>query len=191
MNSILPDEPIPHTLNETLQTLISDFSQLDSEEQKLSKQVSEADCLLDHSSSDENKAVTCNGTDLDSFGNGMVEDTTSERSRRLRAQLQAMHAERDKIRLQNRLILCRLMLINQGIQEIKKDLSSPAEDDELNNLTQISEAQTPSGGLSVVDEYTRNYDVAGAVEDCHAYETLNIANYQSLLSNFNKTNEFD
>ena len=171
--------------------MISDFSQLDSEEQKLSKQVSEAECSLDHSSSDENKAVTCNGTDLDSFGNGMVEDTTSERSRRLRAQLQAMHAERDKIRLQNRLILCRLMLINQGIQEIKKDLSSPAEDDEHNNQTQISEAQTPSGGLSVVDEYTRNYDVAGAVEDCHAYETLNIANYQSLLSNFNKTNEFD
>ena len=193
MNSILPDEPIPHTLNDDLQSLISDFNQLDVEEQKLSQRVAdiaEAD-KYDTFQNGLKNSTTLNKSS-ESFSSDTDLDPEKARAKRLKRLIENMNDERDKVQLQNRLILCRLLLINQSIQDVKKDLSAAADDDnDQGDLTPLGEPLTPTDSASVIDEYTRNYDVAGAIENSHAYQTLNMDNYQSLLSNFNKTNEFD
>ncbi len=182
MNSILPDEPIPHTLNATLESLVSGFNELDSEEQKLAQQLTA-----------QNQKPSKTDAPNDSHYPASIENIVpgSERRQRLHQLIDKMNTERATIKLQNRLILCRLLLINQSLQEVKKDLGSPFEEDGTDrSISSSSNPTTPCNDVSV-DEYTRNYDVAGAVEDSHAYQTLNLDNYETLLSDFNKTNEFE
>ena len=190
MSTILPEEPIPQPLNETLEDLVSDFNQLEQEERKLSNQLAllpdRKPYLTIHEAKSSESEQDTSVDDCDSTSH-------DSRNSRIRSLISALDSEHETIKLQNRLLLCRLLLLNQSIQEVKKDLMSPADEDgpddaymNDNRALTIGASRTELQG-----EYARNYDCAEAFEDSHAYQTIEDNTYQSLLSNFNKTNEFD
>ena len=189
MSSILPEEPIPQPLNETLEDLVSDFNQLEQEERKLTNQLAllpdRKPYLTIH---DESKSSESEQDTSVDESDAMHNDT---RCNRIRSLIGALNSEHDTIKLQNRLLLCRLLLLNQSIQEVKKDLMSPADEDGPDDAYANDHRALTIGVSRTENEYARNYDCAEAIEDSHAYQTLEDNTYQSLLSNFNKTNEFD
>merc|ERR1712004_441839 len=105
MASILPDEPIPQTLNDDLQSLISDFNQLDTEEQKLSTLVAENAAADNYYSSLHNGKEGTETLDKssESLSSDSEYDPEKARAKRLKGLIENMNEEREKIKLQNRL----------------------------------------------------------------------------------------